>query len=105
PPAPPPPQVATITPQPAAPMPPRDIPQAPQPEARADTNSNDQALADDPTIKSLTTKIDANPDDVSALYRRGQVYASKGAYNLAIKDFDGTLQIHPQDVVVLNNRC
>ena len=38
------------------------------------------ALADDPTIKSLTDKLADNPDDQNALYRRGQVYASKGAY-------------------------
>jgi hypothetical protein len=43
------------------------------------------ALADDPTIKSLTEKLAANPDDGNALYRRGQVYASKGAYTLAIR--------------------
>jgi hypothetical protein len=63
------------------------------------------ALADDPTIKSLSAKLDTNPDDQSALYRRGQVYASKGAYDLAIKDFDGSLRLNPKDVEALNNRC
>ncbi len=63
------------------------------------------ALADDPTIKSLTSKIEANPDDMGALYRRGQVYASKGAYDLAIKDFNDTLRLNPKDVEALNNRC
>jgi hypothetical protein len=63
------------------------------------------ALADDPTIKSLSAKLDANPDDQSTLYRRGQVYASKGAYDLAIKDFDGSLRLNPKDVEALNNRC
>lgn len=63
------------------------------------------SLADDPTIKSLSAKIAANPDDESALYRRGQVYASKGAYDLAIKDFDGALRLNPKDVEALNNRC
>jgi lipoprotein NlpI len=67
--------------------------------------STQLALADDPTIKSLTDKLNANPDDASALYRRGQVYASKGAYSLAIKDFDDTLRINPKDVEALNNRC
>ena len=61
-------------------------------------------LAEDPTIKGLTAKIASNPDDVNALYRRGQVYASKGAYNLAIKDFDDTLRINSKDVEALNNR-
>jgi Flp pilus assembly protein TadD len=63
------------------------------------------ALADDPTIKSLTAKLADNPDDQSALYRRGQVYASKGAYNLAITDFDGSIRLNPKDVEAYNNRC
>jgi caspase domain-containing protein/tetratricopeptide repeat protein len=68
-------------------------------------NTNQIALADDPTIKSLTDKLNANPDDANALYRRGQVYASKGAYSLAIKDFDDTVRLNPKDVEALNNRC
>ena len=63
------------------------------------------ALADDPTIKSLTAKIADNPDDQNALYRRGQVYASKGAYSLAIRDFDDTIRLNPKDVEAYNNRC
>jgi hypothetical protein len=69
------------------------------------SNSTQLALADDPTIKSLTAKIADNPDDGGALYRRGQVYASKGAYSLAIKDFDDTIRLNPRDVEALNNRC
>ena len=129
-PAPPPPPVASLPPPPPSPPPPPaiDTPsqppraEAPPPPPRAETPpppppplitdkpvekpaSTQVALADDPTIKSLTAKLDANPDDASALYRRGQVYASKGAYNLAIKDFDDTLRINPKDVEALNNRC
>jgi lipoprotein NlpI len=63
------------------------------------------ALADDPTIKALTAKLADNPDDQNALYRRGQVYASKGAYELAVKDFDGSIRLNPKDVEALNNRC
>ena len=62
-------------------------------------------LADDPTIKSLTGKLNDNPDDASALYRRGQVYASKGAYLLAINDFTESIRINPKDVEAFNNRC
>ncbi|MGJ4993199.1 caspase family protein [Bradyrhizobium sp. HKCCYLS3077] len=62
-------------------------------------------FAEDPTIKSLTAKIAANPEDAGALYRRGQVYASKGAYPQAIRDFDETIRINPKDVEALNNRC
>jgi hypothetical protein len=63
------------------------------------------ALADDPTIKSLNDKLAANSNDTSTLYRRGQVYASKGAYALAIKDFDATIRLNPKDVEAYNNRC
>jgi Caspase domain/Tetratricopeptide repeat len=63
------------------------------------------SLADDPTIKSLNARLAENPDDAGALYRRGQVYASKGAYDLAIKDFDDTIRLNPKDVEAYNNRC
>lgn len=76
----------------------------PQPQAR-DDGKTELALAEDPTIKSLTARIAAKSDEASALYRRGQVYASKGAYALAIKDFDATIRLNPKDVEAYNNRC
>ena len=63
------------------------------------------ALADDPTVKSLTSRLVSHPDDANAFYRRGQVYASRGAYNLAINDFNDTLRLNPRDVEAYNNRC
>lgn len=95
------PQVEAALPPPPPPVKPNDAAPAPS----TDSGPSAAALADDPTIKGLTSKIAANPDDVNALYRRGQVYASKGAYNLAIKDFDDTLRINSKDVEALNNRC
>ncbi len=76
----------------------------PPPQAR-DNGKTALALAEDPTIKSLTARIAARSDDASALYRRGQVYASKGAYALAVKDFDATIRLNPKDVEAYNNRC
>jgi Caspase domain/Tetratricopeptide repeat len=106
PPAPPPAQTATAPSTPEQlpippPPPPKPVEIAiPTPPAKpADT------LADDPTIKSLTQKLNDNPDDAAALYRRGQVYASKGAYDLAIKDFNNSLRLNPKDVEAYNNRC
>jgi len=105
PPSPPPPlpkpQVEAALPPPPPPVKPVEITPAPS----ANSGPNAAVLAEDPTIKGLTAKIAANPDDVNALYRRGQVYASKGAYSLAIKDFDDTLRINSKDVEALNNRC
>jgi hypothetical protein len=96
-------------PPPVAPVPP--VSNAPVSNAPADnapidnTKPNEASLADDPTIKSLTAKLADNPDDGNALYRRGQVYASKGAYSLAIKDFDDSIRLNPKDVEAFNNRC
>ncbi|MET4602199.1 lipoprotein NlpI [Bradyrhizobium sp. JR4.1] len=98
------PQVEAALP-PAPPPPPPVIPADPVTAPSMESGPSAAVLAEDPTIKGLTAKIAANPDDVNALYRRGQVYASKGAYSLAIKDFDETLRINPKDVEALNNRC
>jgi lipoprotein NlpI len=116
PPNPPPPPPSNPKPPPVAdtyqpPRPPPVEAPSPPPPNSADkyTDKSDSstqlALADDPTIKNLSAKLTANPDDANALYRRGQVYASKGAYSLAIKDFDDTLRLNPKDVEALNNRC
>ena len=100
------PQVEAAIPPPPPPVKP-DTGTSPSNNAggNTDTGPSQATLAEDPTIKSLTAKIATNPDDVNALYRRGQVYASKGAYGLAIKDFDDTIRINPKDVEALNNRC
>jgi len=83
------------------------LPPAPPevPAKPADSNPTTVPLAEDPTIKSLTAKLNDNPDDGAALYRRGQVYASKGAYDLAINDFNNSLRLNPKDVEAFNNRC
>jgi lipoprotein NlpI len=76
------------------------------PDMMGQPSSDSQpSLDDDPTIKSLSSRIAENPDDAAALYRRGQVYASKGAYKLAIKDFDDAIRLNPKDVEAYNNRC
>jgi Caspase domain len=74
PPPPPPAEVATTSPPPPPPPPPPparvEVAPPPPPTERPSTEPSTQvALADDPTIKSLTQKLDSNPDDVSALYR------------------------------------
>lgn len=108
PPAPPAPQVAApAPPPPPAPAKPAEAATPPPtpPAKPAESSPAVVALADDPTVKSLTAKLNDNPDDAAALYRRGQVYASKGAYELAIKDFSNSLRLNPKDVEAYNNRC
>jgi len=110
-PPPPPPPVATPAPPPPPPTPSKPAeaalppPPPPSPPAKPNESPSPPALADDPTIKSLNEKLRDNPDDAAALYRRGQVYASKGAYELAIKDFNNSLRLNPKDVEAFNNRC
>ena len=101
------PPVAVTPPAPAtaAPAAPAAATPAVPAEAPRDEAKIALALAEDPTVKSLNAKLVENPEDLSALYRRGQVYASKGAYQLAAKDFDETLRLNPKDVEALNNRC
>ncbi len=106
----PPPRVEPPPPPPPAkpdfPIPPPDRPaQNPPPSNDLPPPPAQPSLADDPTIKSLSIRIADNPDDAGALYRRGQVYASKGAYSLAIKDFDDAIRLNPKDVEAYNNRC
>ena len=63
------------------------------------------SFENDPIIKELTDKLAKNPDDPNTYYRRGQVFASKGAYSLAVNDFSDTLRLSPKDVEAFNNRC
>src|SRR5260221_7826198 len=91
------------------PPPPRVDPLPPPPPAKIEVpppvvvdqpaeKKDELALADDPTIKSLTAKLADNPEDQNALYRRGQVVASKGANSLGNPDFDDTIRLNPKDV-------
>jgi tetratricopeptide (TPR) repeat protein len=68
---------------------------APKPDARID----------DPAIQDLDKRIQSNPNDVAAYYKRGQLYAQHGDFQRAIKDFDQTLRLNPKDAEALNNRC
>ncbi|MCP9628373.1 caspase family protein [Rhodopseudomonas palustris] len=79
------------------------------PDPKLDPKQDDEkvrlSLRDDPTVQNLSNRIDENPGDANAFYRRGQVYASKGAYWSAIKDFADAIRLNPRDVEAYNNRC
>ncbi|WP_246791490.1 caspase family protein [Bradyrhizobium commune] len=62
-------------------------------------------LARDPIIADLTHRIAANASDAISRYKRGQVYAIKRAYALAMQDFDAVIRLDPRDGEALNNRC
>jgi tetratricopeptide (TPR) repeat protein len=103
------PQVTTpqvTTPQVATPQvtTPQVLPPAPtQPIQQQDPKV--AALQNDPAIRDLTQLISNNPSDEAAFYKRGQIYASKGAYGAALNDFDQAIMLNPRDVEALNNRC
>jgi Caspase domain/Tetratricopeptide repeat len=63
------------------------------------------ALQNDPAIRDQTQLISNNPSDENAYYKRGQIYASKGAYGAALNDFDQAIMLNPRDFEALNNRC
>jgi Caspase domain len=86
------PPVAALPDPSAPPTPPPARPSTPQ-------------LSDDPILKDLNQKLMENPDDGGSLYKRGQFYAGKGAYELAVKDFSDTIRLNARDVEAYNNRC
>ena len=106
----PPPTVATTTPAlpqvttPAVTTPQVSAPaQSTQPVQQQDPKL--AALQNDPAIRDLTQLLTDNPNDEAAYYKRGQLYASKGAYGASLNDFDQAIRLNPNDVEALNNRC
>ncbi|TQF41897.1 hypothetical protein UNPF46_06875 [Bradyrhizobium sp. UNPF46] len=72
---------------------------------QADPTPSADDLARDPVVADLSRKIAANANDVISRYKRGQVYAIKRAYALAMQDFDVVIRKNPGDGEALNNRC
>jgi Caspase domain/Tetratricopeptide repeat len=104
----PPPPVASPAPPPvASPVPPPSIasPAPPPPVASTQPLQPAPPGADDPAIRELDKKIQANPNDTNAYYKRGELYAQHGAYRRAIEDFDAAIRLNPKDAAALNNRC
>jgi Flp pilus assembly protein TadD len=63
------------------------------------------ARTDDPAIRDLDKKIQTNPNDTAAYYKRGQLYAQYGDFRQATRDFDEVIRLSPRDAEALNNRC
>lgn len=72
---------------------------------QSDADKRLEAINNEPAMRELTGLIVANPNDQAAFYKRGQLYAVKGAYTQAMRDFDDALRLNPRDVEALNNRC
>lgn len=98
---PPEPKITTLPPQPQPVVKP-----APAPAPReSEAEKRLAAINADPAMRELTNLIVANPNDQAAFYKRGQLYAVKGAYPQAVQDFDDAIRLNPRDVEALNNRC
>jgi tetratricopeptide (TPR) repeat protein len=72
---------------------------------KADNPPSADELVQDPVIKGLNRRIASNQNDQVAHYKRGQIYAIKHAYSLAVQDFNEAIRINPKDPEAYNNRC
>jgi len=91
----------TTKPEPQKQEPQKQVCEVPQAEPAPGADD----LAKDPVIADLSRKIAANANDTVSRYKRGQVYAIKRAYALAMQDFDIVIRRDPRDAEALNNRC
>jgi len=73
-------------------------PQAPDQPANA-------ASIGDPAMSSLDARLQRDPNDAVAYYKRGQLYAQNRDFSRAAADFDAAIRLNPTDVEALNNRC
>lgn len=63
------------------------------------------ARVDEPAMKELDKKLQLNPNDAAAYYKRGQLYAQYEDFARAVKDFDMVIRLAPKDAEAFNNRC
>lgn len=101
PPPPPEPPVTVITPPPPPP-PPETKPSVLTPPPPPPSPTGPQR---DQVIRDLDAQIDKNPRDGEAYYKRGQAWAERREYAMAVEDFGQAIRINPSDAEAFNNRC
>ena len=55
-------------------------------------------------IEAYTRQIEANPDDVEAIFSRGYKYFERKMYDEAVADFTKAIEVTPDDPDAYNNR-
>jgi uncharacterized caspase-like protein len=81
---------------------------APAPPSQAAAKPAVEAISYPPdrtAIETLDARLKDDPNDATALYKRGQIYTKNGLFARAASDFDAALQLNPKDPDALNNRC
>ncbi len=96
--------IARLDPKPDPPKPQAPIsnaaksPQAPAPPAVV-------APVENAAIAYLNARLQHDPNDATAYYKRGQLYAQNGDFPRAAADFDAAIRLNPADAEAFNNRC
>jgi hypothetical protein len=62
-------------------------------------------IANNPRVREMSSRIAADRNDRIAYYKRGQVYANKRAYALAVQNFGNAIRLDATDAEAYNNRC
>ncbi len=64
-----------------------------------------QAPVENAAIANLNARLQHDPNDATAYYKRGQLYAQNGDFPRAAADFDAAIRLNPADAEAFNNRC
>ena len=83
---------------------PRVSPKTPEP-APVKLAPTEKLPIDNEAIRELDRRIETNPKDVTAHYKRGILYAKNGEFARAVSDFSEVLSSSPNDADAFNNRC
>jgi hypothetical protein len=64
-----------------------------------------RACGTDAELADINARLQRNPDDANAFYKRGLLCAKNNDLRAAISDFDEVLRRDPKDADALNNSC
>ena len=99
------PQIPELPQQPQTPQQPQLPQQSQHPQTPAPRPDQLAYWANDEIVSALTDLMAKTPNDENLYYKRGQYFAGKGAYKLALADLDRAVTLNGKDAFALNNRC